>query len=150
MPKVTAVNLPNEYSDDRKEERIIVSNIVGRRTVMKDRDQSRVASILTVISGAWLMVSPLWIEMTGGALANILIVGGLIGLSGLVQLFWTNTLPSWINGLVAVWLFASAFLFTISASAAWNMIVTAAVVFVLAVWDSIEISHMHHNQHARI
>lgn len=117
---------------------------------MKDKYQARLASILAVVAGAWLMLSPLWIEMSGGALTNVLIVGGLIGVAGLVQLFWANTIPSWFNSLAAIWLFASAFFFTVSVSAAWNMVITATVVFALAIWDSVEVGHMQHGQHARI
>jgi hypothetical protein len=37
-----------------------------------------------------------------------------------------------------------------SAAAVWNVVITATVVFVDAIWDNIEVGHMQHGQHARI
>jgi hypothetical protein len=117
---------------------------------MKDRTQSRLASVIAIIAGVWLLASPLWISMTGWSLTNIIIVGVIIGLAGLIQLLWINTVPSWVVILAAVWLFISAFIFDMSAAAVWNMVITAAVVFVDAIWDNIEVGHMQHGQHVRI
>ncbi len=102
--------------------------------------QSRLASALTIIAGAWLLVTPLVISMTGRALTDILVTGGVIALAGIVQLFWINTLPSWVNAVAAIWLFIAAFVFTVSNVAAWNEVVVALVTLVLAAWDGTEVS----------
>lgn len=116
---------------------------------MNDRTQSRLASVLTIIVGAWLMASPLFIAAEGVASTNVLIVGGIIALAGLVQLIWDNTLPSWISAIAAVWLVGSAFVFDASAGFAWNVVLSAIAAFALAVWDGTEISHIqHHEPHA--
>jgi len=117
---------------------------------MKDIYQSRIASLLTIVAGAWLMLSPLAITMSGAALVSILITGGVIALVGLVQLFWMNTLPSWVSALAAIWLFVAAFIFSASTAAILNQTITATIAFVIAVWDGLEVGevqnerrHMH-------
>jgi hypothetical protein len=117
---------------------------------MQDITQSRIASVLTTGVGVWLLVSPLFISVTGNALINLLVVGGVVTVAGLVQLIWENTIPSWINALAAVWLFIAAFMFSgISTTVAWNEAISAAVAFLLATWDGIEIDQVHREHHAR-
>lgn len=114
---------------------------------MERLSQSRLASSLTVILGAWVMLSPLFISITGAALTSLLITGAVMILFGLVQLFWDNSLPSWINALAAVWLFVSAFTFTVSDAVVWNQVITAVIVFALAVWDGAEIGEVSRMRH---
>lgn len=115
---------------------------------MESLSQSRLASVLTLVVGVWLVLSPLFISITGGALTNILIVGGVIALAGLVQLIWTgSTLPSWIAALAAVWLFIAAFAFSVSNAMAWNEVIAAIVAFILSTWDGMEVSQVQHREH---
>lgn len=109
---------------------------------MDTRIQSQLASVLMLAVGLWLLLTPLFITMSGGALVNILVVGAIVALAGLVELFWRNTLPSWLSALAAVWLFVSLLFFDMSAAAAWNIAVSALVTFVLSVWDGAEISQL--------
>lgn len=114
---------------------------------MERLSQSRLASVLTIILGAWVMISPVFISITGGALTSLLIAGGVMIVFGLIQLAWKNSLPSWVNALAAVWLCISAFTFTVSTAVVWNQVISAIIAFVLATWDGAEISevqHMHH------
>lgn len=117
---------------------------------MEKLAQSRLASVLTIAVGAWMLLTPLAISMTGAALTSILITGGVIAVAGLVQLFWINTLPSWVNAVAAIWLFISAFAFTMSTGAAWNQVVFAVVAFLLAVWDGAEISDFQREHHSAV
>ncbi|SRR5581483_314490 len=114
---------------------------------MDSLSQSRLASGLVVVVGAWLLVSPLLISITGPALINLLVVGAIFAIAGLVQLFWVNTVPGWISALAAIWLFIAAFAFSASTLAAWNQAVTAIVLFLLSVWDGLEISNTQHEHH---
>ena len=114
---------------------------------MDSTTQSRYASALTILVGLWAMLVPAFTPVEGNAFANILIVGGIIALAGLVQLFWENTIPSWVNGLAAVWLFISAFTFGVSTAVAWNMVLAAVAAFVLALWDGVEVSQSHRMHH---
>jgi hypothetical protein len=113
--------------------------------------QSRVASSLTVLLGAWVMLSPIFISMTGAALTSLLITGGVMVVFGLIQIAWQNTLPSWINALAAVWLLVSAFTFSdISNAMAWNQVISAIIAFVLSTWDGVEMGEVQrlHHTHA--
>lgn len=110
--------------------------------------QSRVASVLMIAVGAWMLLTPLAISMTGAALSSILITGGFIAVVGLIQMFWINALPSWLNIVAAIWLFVSAFAFTMSTGAAWNQAIFGIVVFLLAAWDGAEISEVQREHHS--
>lgn len=117
---------------------------------MNDRIQSIVASLLTVAAGVWLLLTPVFTSVTDTALTNMLVVGGVVAFFGLVQAVWTDVLPSWINGLAAVWAFITAFTVEMSTAATWNMAVAAVVIFLLAIWDGIEVSHFDRRTHPQI
>lgn len=110
---------------------------------MDAKAQSILASLLEVAVGAWVMLLPAFTSITGGALTSTLITGGVIALAGLVQLFWENVLPSWVDGVLAVWLFISAFVFSVSTVVTWNLAVAAVVAFVIALWDGVEVGAVH-------
>ena len=109
---------------------------------MDTRIQSQTAGLLTLVVGAWLLFSPLFITMTGAALISTMVVGGLLALAGLVELFWQNAIPSWLSAVAAVWLFVSIFVFTMSDAAAWNLAIASVAAFVLSVWDGLEIAEL--------
>jgi len=115
---------------------------------MRELSQSRFASTLTIILGIWLLVSPIFISITGAALVSLLITGAIITLAGLVQLAWENSVPSWIVGLAAIWLFISALGYTVSGAVVWNQVIFAIIAFALAIWDGIEISTVQNRHHA--
>lgn len=118
---------------------------------MNDRSQSMVASILALGVGVWLMVSPLFIAVSDAALTNVLIVGGIMAVASLVQLFWTSNLPSWIVAIAAVWLAVSAFIFNAGAGFVLSETLSAIAAFILAVWDGVEVTHsQQHGQHAAV
>lgn len=117
---------------------------------MDTKAQSILASVLTIAVGVWMLLVPAFTSVTGGALTNLMITGGVITLAGLVQLIWENVLPSWIDGLAAVWLFISAFTFDVSAVVAWNMALGGIVAFLLAMWDGAEVNQLHHMHQQRM
>ena len=109
--------------------------------------QSQTASTLSIIAGAWLAISPIWISITGGALVSLFIVAGIMVVFGLAQLFTGNNVPSWIIGISAIYLFIAAFAFTVGSSAAWNEAILAIIAFVLSIWDSVEVTQSHRAHH---
>jgi hypothetical protein len=117
---------------------------------MNDVTQTRIASILTAGIGVWLLLLPLFVTVSGGALASTLIAGGVLALAGVVQLFWENTIPSWISGLAAAWLAFSAFVFTMADGLFWNTTIAAVAALLLAMWDGIEVDKVaeRHHTHA--
>jgi hypothetical protein len=112
--------------------------------------QSRIASVLISLVGVWLIVSPFFITLTGAALVNTFVVGALFVIIGAVQFLWENTLPSWMAGLVAVWLGIAIAVFSLGGAALWSYAVSAVVAFVLAGWDGVEmnLAERHHHVHA--
>lgn len=104
--------------------------------------QTRVASVLTVVVGAWLLISPLFISITGAALVSTLIVGAIVVVAGAVQAFWESTFPSWVSGLAALWMAISTISFGMSGALLWSTLVAAAATFLLAVWDGIEVDQV--------
>lgn len=109
---------------------------------MDDISQSRTASVLTIIAGLWVALSPFFISVSGFTLYSVIVLGAVIAIAGVVQLLWENTLPSWISGAAAVLLFILSIMpMGHGSSAVWNMMISAIVIFALAVWDEIEIAH---------
>ncbi len=111
---------------------------------MEHKDQIRVASLLTAILGVWILLSPLFISVTGVALVNTLIIGALFAILGMLQLFVHNSVPSWVNGFAGMWLVVSAFVFSVSGSMAANLIITGLVGVILALWDTNEVEETYH------
>lgn len=111
---------------------------------MNAKLQSRFASGLEVALGLWVMLVPLFTSVTGAALVSTLVTGGLIAIAGLVQLFWENVLPSWIDGFLAVWLYISAYVFNVSTAVLWNLVIAAIATFLIALWDVAEVYELHH------
>lgn len=112
---------------------------------MQDRDQSMLASVLSLVAGVWIAISPIWLSMSGGQRTSVIITGVVIALASLAQLGMRNAMPSWVNAVAAVWLFISALVFTAGTAAIWNEVIAAIVVFLLAGWDGAEVNHF--NQH---
>lgn len=107
---------------------------------MKERDQSKLASVLTLLVGIWVAISPIWLTMSGGAIASAIITGSIIALFSIIQYFWANTFPSWIMGLAAIWMFISSFFFGTSGGAMLSLILSAIATFILSYWDGIEVA----------
>ncbi len=121
---------------------MIVSNHRAEETTMKTRDQSRLASSLTLLVGLWVVLSPMWISVSSDALASVIITGLVIVAASIAQYFWDSVVPSWIMGLAAVWLFVSTLVYGVSAAAAWSQILAAVAVVALAYWDGVEVAHL--------
>lgn len=115
---------------------------------MQSLAQSRLASVLTLLAGIYVAISPSFITMSGGSETSTIVVGIVIALAGLVQLFWTNVAPSWIAALAAIYLFISAFAYSMSTAATWSMVISAIVTFILATWDGVEMNDArNHREH---
>jgi uncharacterized membrane protein (UPF0136 family) len=119
---------------------------------MEAQVKTRTGSVITLLIGVWVALSPIWITMTGGQITSVIITGVIIALAGLVQYFWANSLPSWISGLASAWLFISAFLFSAGTGVKWSNILSAIAVFILSFWDGVEVAQYREYQqqhHAR-
>lgn len=109
---------------------------------------SRTASVMLFLTGTWLALSPIWISVTGAALTSVIVTGVVLAMAGAVQYFWHSTLPSWVAGLTAAWLFVSVFVFSdLGDSAVINMVLVSLVGFVLAFWDGLEVRQLYQPRH---
>lgn len=110
---------------------------------MNAKTQSVIASVLEVVVGAWVMLVPVFTSLTGAALVSTLITGGVIVVAGLVQLFWENSLPSWVDGLASLWLLVSLAVFSVSTAVVWNLALAGIAAFLIALWDGYEVEEVH-------
>ena len=92
---------------------------------MKTQHTARIANM---IMGVWLMLSSLIWHHTSAQFINIWLVGIfviLVSLSGI----WAPS-ARYLNTLLALWLFLSAWGFTeASAATIWNSVITSVVIF---------------------
>jgi hypothetical protein len=93
------------------------------------------ASGLNLIAGIWLIIAPFvlgysdgdpyWNDIVFGAIVAFF---ALIRLSGAYRAEWL----SYINALIGIWVFVSAFWLDSTMRAGWNDIIVGAIIFVLA------------------
>lgn len=107
---------------------------------MSDEAQSRLASVLAALVGIYVALSPIWTTMSRGVMVSAIATGSVMTLVSLWQIFTKSTVPSWINGVAAVWLIIGALVFGMRAFALWSQIVAGIIVFLLANWDGSEIT----------
>ncbi len=115
------------------------------RATMAPYPQVQWASILNIIAGIWLIISP-WVlsfngydsRMTG----NNVIFGIVVAVLAAIRAYAPRGTVwlSWINVLVGIWLFISAFYFAGATMATpfWNNIILGVIVAILgiiAAWE---------------
>jgi hypothetical protein len=80
---------------------------------LNGNESARTASVLTLIAGLWLIISPFWMNYLGdpAALWNTCLVGVVVGLLSLIRACYPaeNVSLSWINLLLGLWLIVSPF-----------------------------------------
>jgi SPW repeat-containing protein len=102
------------------------------------RDEVIGASGLNVLAGIWLIIAP-WVlgYAPNDPKWNDVIFGILVGGFGLARVLgaYRDSWLSWLNALIGIWIFVSAFTIVSSGTASANNIVLGAIVFVLAIWS---------------
>jgi hypothetical protein len=91
---------------------------------------------LNVLAGIWLIIAPFVLGYGGGdPYWNDIVFGAVTGLIALARFAgaYRASWLSWINALVGVWMFVSAFWLDDTSTAATNDIILGAIVFVLAI-----------------
>lgn len=97
------------------------------------------ASGLNVLAGIWLIIAPFVLNYgRGDSVWNDVICGVIVGVLALAKVGGLHRAVglSWINAIVGVWLFVSAFWLEATATAGWNNIILGIIVFVLALWSA--------------
>ncbi len=105
---------------------------------MADRTQSTTASIINIILGVWLIISPLVIIFpNSGQATNAVIVGIIVAVLSLIRAFTPETTAglNWINIVLGAWLIISPFLFGSNISVLWSDIVSGILVIVFSGWS---------------
>jgi hypothetical protein len=90
---------------------------------------------LNVIAGIWLIIAPWVLGYSKDPYWNDIVFGAIVGLLALIRISgaYRDTWLSWINALIGIWLFISAWVVDSTSTAATNDIILGVIVFVLAV-----------------
>jgi hypothetical protein len=85
--------------------------MVTNRVGVNGTEGARTASVITLIAGIWLIISPFWMGYFAAPvpLWNTLILGIVVGVLALIRACYPaeNVWLSWINLLLGLWLIVS-------------------------------------------
>jgi hypothetical protein len=107
------------------------------------KEGARTASVLNLIAGLWLIISPFWMDFLGHpvALWNTVIVGAMVGLLSLIRACYPaeSVGLSWINLILGIWLIVSPFFlpYGLFEVAVHNDVITGIVIGVLSIWSAL-------------
>jgi hypothetical protein len=105
-----------------------------------DRTNTVWISTLNVIAGIWLIIAPFALLYgRGTARVNDIVLGIIIGVSGLIRAFAPGQQTawlSWLNALWGIWLIIGSFVLAYAGSARTNDIVLGIIVLVLGLWSA--------------
>jgi hypothetical protein len=117
--------------------------MVMNRVGTNGAEAARTASVLNIIAGIWLIISPFWMGFwqAPAPLWNTLILGIVIGLLALARACYParNVGLSWVNLLLSIWLIVSPFFLAYPAGtvAVPNNVILGIIVGVLAIWSAL-------------
>lgn len=112
------------------------ANEPGSRRRWRWRGDVAVASGLNVLAGIWLIIAPFALGYgSGDPYWNDIVFGAIIAVLALVRISgaYRASELSWINALIGVWLFVSAFWLDSTGRAGGNDIILGIIVFLLAI-----------------
>jgi hypothetical protein len=103
------------------------------------REEVMGASGLNFLLGLWLLISP-WVLNYGGRdpYWNDIVFGAIFAFIALVRTSgaYRESWLSWLNALIAAWVFVSAFWLQHGNAAVTNNWIVGIVMFILAVWSA--------------
>jgi hypothetical protein len=106
---------------------------------------------LNILAGIWLIIAP-WVlgYSARDPRWNDVVFGAIVGIIALVRAFgaYREEWLSWINALVAVWIFIAAFTIDHTATASWNDIILGIIVFILAIGSADATANMFTRRHS--
>jgi hypothetical protein len=112
------------------------ANEPGSRQRWGWRGDVAVASGLNVLAGIWLIIAPFVLGYgNGDPYWNDIVFGAVVAVLALVRISgaYRASELSWINALIGVWLFVSAFWLDNTGRAGGNDIILGIIVFLLAI-----------------
>lgn len=104
---------------------------------------SKTAGGISLIAGLWLMLSAFMMGL--GLSSNIFVVGLLVALFSLVELFSMESVGwvSWVNGILGAWLLISpVFLAGLTMASVWNSVILGIIVLGVAIYGGTSSSTM--------
>jgi SPW repeat len=93
------------------------------------------ASGLNLLAGIWLIIAPFVLGYhNGDPYWNDIVFGAIVGFFALIRMSGAYRAEglSYLNALIGIWIFVSAFWLDATATAGWNDIILGAIIFVLA------------------
>jgi hypothetical protein len=107
-------------------------------------DAARTASVLNVIAGIWLIISPfvLAFSLLRGPMWNNIIVGAIVVIFAWIRAAnpTQNVGLSWVNLLLGIWTIISPFVLVYSmtrpTALAWNNVILGIIIGVLGIWSA--------------
>ncbi len=121
---------------------------------MEHAGQTRTASIINIIAGIWLIVSPAILGFANPATqANNLWLGFIVGVLALIRVIAParTAWASWINVVAGAWLIIAPFVLRITTNAQRiNDIAMGIIVAALAIWSTGATTASHTPRHAHV
>ncbi len=113
--------------------------------------QIRSLSVVAVLAGIWLVISPfiLGYNSAGNATQQI-VFGAIVIILGFVRMALPNVVwPSWVNFIIGLWVIVAPFTMAATTAARWNEVITGIIVAVVAYSSSVVTTHSHstHSHH---
>jgi SPW repeat len=93
------------------------------------------ASGLNLLAGIWLIIAPFVLGYDNGdPYWNDIVFGAIVGFFALIRMSgaYREEWLSYLNALIGIWIFVSAFWLDATSTAGWNDIILGAIVFILA------------------
>jgi hypothetical protein len=112
------------------------ANEPGSSRLWSWRGDVAAASGLNVLAGIWLIIAPFVLGYgSGDPYWNDIVFGAIVAVLALVRISgaYRASELSWINALIGVWLFVSAFWLDSTGRAGGNDIILGIIVFLLAI-----------------
>ena len=102
---------------------------------------ARTTSILNIIAGLYLLLSPWFYGMASNVAGtwNSVVFGVVVIILAIVHLsVIRQTWASWINALIGIWVIISPWVYTFSVNSAmtWSCVVCGIVILVLGAWSA--------------
>jgi len=110
---------------------------------MKSTSLKKGFSVFLMALGVWTMFSSWWMNLSGAALWNSFIIGGVLFVLGAVREWgdMTKTVwASWLSAAIGIWLFMSPYIFSFrdDAKSSVNIILVGILTVIVAGWSSVE------------
>lgn len=122
-------------------------------SVNQGSENSRAGSIINLLAGIWLIVSPFVFRYAAGTAVarNNVLLGVIVAILAIIGLALNNEVWSrWLNFIAGIWLIVSAFIagYAITPGMAINNIIVGALIIGFSAWSANAVLVRHRHGHA--